>query len=82
MQERAHESGSCVQIVCAILGVHPSRWFQLRSNGVICRPSLVKSKNLIFKHLGVMFCEKFTIIRHRTEWNAVCFDDQIIGLTL
>src|SRR3982075_965052 len=24
MQERAHESGSCVQIVCAILGVHPN----------------------------------------------------------
>src|SRR5260370_41631839 len=25
MQERAHESGSCVQIICAILGVHPNR---------------------------------------------------------
>src|ERR1700674_1895719 len=25
MQERSYESGSCVQIICAILGVHPNK---------------------------------------------------------
>src|SRR5216684_7690942 len=32
MQESFYESGNCVQIICAILGVHPKTWVQFGSN--------------------------------------------------
>ncbi len=34
MQERFYESGSCVQIICAIAGVHPIRSVQVLSNAI------------------------------------------------